>query len=185
MLKNKCLFILLRGKREGLKCGRKCGEDKCYSHKNYVAPILKHSYGSKVKVNGKVKWKCEHCEFLSVERINLRYHRCYYRKNRCLKEKYYQRLMEMSTGGKSKKCLAGVVDIVTNNFIIEIKRWTSFKNAIGQILSYSIYHPNKNKCLYMFGKQPRFKELWEYKKICRAYDIILLYDTKIDFDRFN
>lgn len=46
---------------------------------------------------------------------------------------------------------AGFIDLLTSNRIIELKAVSNWKHALGQILSYSIYYPEKEKFIYLFG----------------------------------
>lgn len=49
------------------------------------------------------------------------------------------------------KTPAGYIDLLNFDSIIEIKEFSLWKNALGQILSYSIYYPLKEKVIYLFG----------------------------------
>ncbi|MGB3405603.1 MAG: hypothetical protein WBA77_23175 [Microcoleaceae cyanobacterium] len=48
--------------------------------------------------------------------------------------------------------LTGRIDILTPSQIIEVKTVRQYKHAIGQVISYSHYYPNHEKCIYLFGK---------------------------------
>jgi len=45
----------------------------------------------------------------------------------------------------------GKIDIVTNTEIIEVKEYKLWKHALGQILVYGYYYPNKNKRIHLFN----------------------------------
>ena len=47
---------------------------------------------------------------------------------------------------------SGFIDVMTKESIIEIKEFSKWKGAMGQILSYSIYYPEKEKIIYLFGE---------------------------------
>ena len=50
------------------------------------------------------------------------------------------------------KTKAGNIDIVTPENIIEVKKISEWKNAIGQVIAYGFYHPDKKKRIHLFGK---------------------------------
>lgn len=60
----------------------------------------------------------------------------------------------------------GKIDILTDEAIIEVKRYKSWKHALGQILIYSIDYPNHKKMLYLYGTSKPRKSAWEL--ICNA-----------------
>jgi hypothetical protein len=46
---------------------------------------------------------------------------------------------------------AGFIDVLTRDTIIEIKEFSCWKHAMGQILCYSEFFQDKRKCIYLFG----------------------------------
>jgi hypothetical protein len=50
------------------------------------------------------------------------------------------------------KTEAGYIDLMNEQYIIEIKEFSKWKHALGQILSYSAFYPDKVKRVYLFGK---------------------------------
>ncbi len=70
---------------------------------------------------------------------------------------------------------AGRIDVLTNTEIIEIKRAIKWKEAIGQILADSTYHPSKQKRIHLFGKLPKnsFEEIYN---LCLEKNIKLTYE---------
>lgn len=68
----------------------------------------------------------------------------------------------------------GRIDLVTIDRIIEIKEVSKWKHAIGQILSYGTFYPDKHKAIYLFGGTLENEHI---KKICDQYDIELIYDN--------
>jgi len=79
-------------------------------------------------------------------------------------ERFYQRYLEKKYGATHSKGMFGITDIETDDKIIEIKRWDKYKEALGQILSYtSRLHskgntPNtmqKKPVVYFFGDKPK------------------------------
>jgi hypothetical protein len=47
---------------------------------------------------------------------------------------------------------SGRIDILTPSKIIEVKNVRQYKHAIGQVISYSYYYPNHQRCIHLFGK---------------------------------
>lgn len=60
----------------------------------------------------------------------------------------------------------GKIDLLTEDSIIEVKRYKSWKHALGQLLVYSIDYPNHKKMLYLYGSAKPRKSSWEL--ICDA-----------------
>jgi phage anti-repressor protein len=50
------------------------------------------------------------------------------------------------------KTLAGNIDILTVNEIIEVKKVENWKHAVGQVLIYSHYYPSYQKRIHLFGE---------------------------------
>lgn len=65
-----------------------------------------------------------------------------------------QRKLEQQTGCGHASCPAGIIDILTPETIIEIKRWETWKTAQGQLLAYQDHFPNHNMRAHFFGKMP-------------------------------
>lgn len=54
----------------------------------------------------------------------------------------------------------GKIDILTDEEIIEVKRVSGWKSAVGQILTYGFYYPNHRKRIHLFGIcSPNTKQL--------------------------
>jgi KilA-N domain len=63
---------------------------------------------------------------------------------------------------------AGFIDVLTSYCIIEIKEISKWKHAVGQILSYGIFYPEKQKKIILFGEINDMKII---QKVCDEYDI--------------
>lgn len=72
-----------------------------------------------------------------------------------------QRKLERELSGKHESCPAGVPDLVTSTELIEIKVWKNWKNAMGQLIAYHEYFPDKNMRAHFFGPFPSME-----KRIC-------------------
>ena len=57
----------------------------------------------------------------------------------------------------------GVIDILTPEEVIEIKRAVDWKNAIGQVSVYSVCFPKKKKVICLFGIVPDKKKAHIYE----------------------
>lgn len=74
----------------------------------------------------------------------------------------------------------GRIDIVTEYEIIEVKNATNWKNALGQILSYSTDSKVRdlNKRIHLFGKLNVQKNIIE--NTCNLYNVRISYDDGIE-----
>lgn len=66
-------------------------------------------------------------------------------------EAYYQRMLEVILGGGHKMLDSGTTDITTASFHAEIKKWSAWKHAVGQLLCYNADDPKDSKRMYLFG----------------------------------
>lgn len=76
-----------------------------------------------------------------------------------MKEVEYQRFLENVLDYKHKKVKYGVTDITTDNEHIEIKKWSDYKNALGQILSYNTCDRKDKLSVYFFGYMDPTKKI--------------------------
>lgn len=68
-------------------------------------------------------------------------------------EKAIQKEMCLELNGKMEvKTCSGYIDLLTDTQIIEIKEFSEWKSALGQILSYSVHYPDREKVIVLFGK---------------------------------
>ena len=82
-----------------------------------------------------------------------------------------QTRMEKELNGHTVVCKYGRVDIITNDTIIEIKKWDDHKKGLGQILGYSFYFPLYKKRIHFFGKQPTQKQKESFLEVCAFYNV--------------
>lgn len=68
----------------------------------------------------------------------------------------------------------GRIDLLNKDSIIEIKRFSQWKDALGQILSYGMFYPLKKKVIYLFGDKNVNINIDDIKKIYSKYDIELI-----------
>ena len=85
------------------------------------------------------------------------------------------RLSRSLNGNIEVPCPIGRVDIVTHTYIIEVKRFHKWKEAIGQILSYALYFPDKRKGIYLFDVPPG-QNMMEVQNCCFQNGIELYWE---------
>ena len=136
--------------------------------------------------------KCQYCDFTCTHATSLRMHKCYLERERQktrdeaiakganpdekINERFYQIKLEKETGGKSLACKAGIADIVSDDLLIEIKNWKYWKQAIGQIMVYSVYFPGRVKRLHLFGVKPDQKTIDTITEVCNSLNILMTYE---------
>lgn len=149
----------------------------CYlCKKNYKKSYLKKHID--VVHNKNKPHKCTNCEFKCSSKHNLRKHTC---NIRCvdgviINEKSIQKRLQTELNGRSKRCDAGVVDILTEDYVIEIKLWARYRQGIGQILDYGICYPDKKKRLHLFGVKPNATKIAHIGALCKSVNVELMYE---------
>lgn len=72
----------------------------------------------------------------------------------------------------------GCIDLLSDSHIIEIKEARSWKNALGQVLCYSEYYPDKKKKIILFGNTTTPLNIMQ--KVCNKYDVdIEIFNEKL------
>ncbi|AEQ32473.1 KilA-N domain-containing protein [Megavirus chiliensis] len=91
------------------------------------------------------------------------------------KEKVIQKTLQSELGGEIEvKTKYGYIDLLTDDKIIEIKSYETWKHALGQILIYSDEYENKNKCVYLFDVPNNIK-LNNIKRIYNKYNVSVIF----------
>ncbi len=93
------------------------------------------------------------------------------------KEKLIQNILQTRLSGEIEvETPFGFIDIMTNDTIIEIKCFKHWKDAIGQILAYGNYFPDKKKSIYLFDipKNTDMGYINSIKTLLEQYEIELL-----------
>lgn len=92
-------------------------------------------------------------------------------------ESYYQLKLQKQLGGEIEvKTEAGRIDLLTQTELIEVKEVLSWKSAIGQSLSYSVYYPDHKRRIHLFGvASQEYKRIVEYH--CSLHNIRVTYET--------
>ncbi len=76
------------------------------------------------------------------------------RKLRQQPEEKVQKKLEKKLNGKHQTTPVGIIDILTDTELIEIKAWSNWKSALGQVFAYGHYYPNHMKRIHFFGCPP-------------------------------
>ena len=168
----------------------KNGEDNvceyCNKLFNFASNKSRHKKGCKkkpieineqlLKLHQQIKQQQEQIEFLKQQPLNndkvnldLQYYKN--RKN----EKFYQLLLENYLGGTHKTLSCGITDVTTDSCHAEIKEWSSWKEAIGQLTCYNAVDNKDVLEMYMFGR---------YKTSCKTEVIKVATTCKIDIYEF-
>lgn len=68
-------------------------------------------------------------------------------------EKQVQQRLQHELGGFCEKITpAGAIDLLTDIELIEIKAVKDWKNAVGQVMVFSVFYPQHTKRIHLFGK---------------------------------
>lgn len=68
----------------------------------------------------------------------------------------------------------GYIDILTENLVIEVKRWRDWKAGLGQVIAYGFFYPQRERRLHLFGNPPKEKR-WDIERICLASHVSVSY----------
>ena len=94
------------------------------------------------------------------------------------KEKQIQHRLQKKLGGEIEvETDYGDIDLLTDDQLIEIKKYSDWKCAIGQLISYSKDYPDREKIMYLFDV-PDDNIIPKIKIICNDIGIKI---KKIDF----
>lgn len=78
------------------------------------------------------------------------------RSSQKIEQAVQDRLCRTFGGSKEVKCGAGFIDLLTDTEIIEIKRASKWKSAVGQILAYGNFYPSHAKRIHLFDVPQSF-----------------------------
>uniref|UniRef100_A0A6C0CBN0 KilA-N domain-containing protein n=1 Tax=viral metagenome TaxID=1070528 RepID=A0A6C0CBN0_9ZZZZ len=97
------------------------------------------------------------------------------------KEKEVQKKLHAKYGGEIEaKTPAGRIDLLTDDYLIEIKKYDDWKCALGQLLSYSYDHNDKKLIMYLFDV-PINNKIGMIKERCKKYNVyVRIYDKVTD-----
>jgi len=90
------------------------------------------------------------------------------------KEKQIQTRLQEKLGGTIEvKTISGKIDLLTETQLIEIKEYSNWKCAIGQLIAYSMEYPDKDKIMYLFDV-PDDNIMNHIKLICNNINIAVI-----------
>jgi hypothetical protein len=94
-------------------------------------------------------------------------------------ERQIQHCLWQQLGGEIEVgTLAGRVDLLTSTEIIEIKRASHWKDAVGQVVVYGHYYPSHSKRIHLFGSvHTSLRSLIE--RHCKKLKITVTWETNI------
>ena len=93
------------------------------------------------------------------------------------KEMQIQKRLQEELGGKIEvETEIGYIDLLTDDEIIEIKIGNNWKQAVGQILMYSVEYPNHNKRIHLFDIDDNIEKCKIIENRCSKYDIKVTYE---------
>lgn len=84
-----------------------------------------------------------------------------------------QKELEEETGRGHTTCKYGVIDVLTDDTIIEIKCWGRAVDAIRQVSQYSLCYPDKKKRIHLFGPRPSATQVEKIQKLCAESGIAI------------
>jgi len=92
-------------------------------------------------------------------------------------EEYYilNKLNQILNGQMEVNTICGRIDILTETEIIEVKEYKVWKSALGQILAYSYFYPDKQKRIHLFNIQKN-TNIELIIQIYKKYDVSLSYE---------
>jgi hypothetical protein len=88
---------------------------------------------------------------------------------------YRDRLAEKLKGKVEVHTKAGRIDILTDTEVIEVKRVSGWKGAIGQVKSYGHFYPNHSLRIHLFGKLTE-NRLRMIQGVCQSEGILVTYE---------
>lgn len=92
------------------------------------------------------------------------------------KERAIQERLCLELGGDMEvRTDAGYIDILTDDTIIEVKEISGWKGALGQVLSYALYYPDRRKAVAFFDvDESKHEFLSLIRKTYKKYDVELI-----------
>ncbi|WP_141684887.1 hypothetical protein [Burkholderia stabilis] len=71
----------------------------------------------------------------------------------------------------------GYVDLLLPTAVIEVKSFVKWKHALGQVLAYSSYYPDRRKIIHLYIPGAQRPELAEQLKICAEFGVDITYQN--------
>ena len=86
--------------------------------------------------------------------------------------------LQLEIGGEREvACEGGFVDLITEDYVIEVKNIKSWKGALGQVLVYGNCFPNRKKVVFLFYQTENITNEKEEFIIsnCEKYDVLVFF----------
>lgn len=98
--------------------------------------------------------------------------------SRITPEKKIQKRLAIQLAGKTEVSTpSGNIDILTATEVIEIKHFSQWKSAVGQVLAYQLHFPDKGRRIHLFGaKEINSDARKTIALVCDSLDIVVTYD---------
>lgn len=78
---------------------------------------------------------------------------------------YQANLQQLLGGRREVRCQAGIIDLLTDDYLIEVKHYKSWKHALGQLIAYDMYVKNRQLGLALYGSRPDSRIMLALEKI--------------------
>lgn len=88
-----------------------------------------------------------------------------------VEQKVRDRLKDNLGGLAEVSTPAGRIDLLTDEEIIEVKRISDWKAALGQILVYSAFYPEQDARLHLFGRRGELTKVADIEAACLAFNV--------------
>jgi hypothetical protein len=82
-----------------------------------------------------------------------------------------QKKLEKQYNAGHKDTPIGIIDILTQDELIEIKNWNDFLKGFGQCIAYGEYYPKHMKRLHFFDKPPDVNKEIAIRTLCAKFGI--------------
>ncbi|MCT7313016.1 hypothetical protein N5J06_18745 [Ralstonia sp. CHL-2022] len=69
----------------------------------------------------------------------------------------------------------GFIDFLLPTAIVEVKEVNKWKHAVGQVLAYSTYYPDRTKAIHLYGPHGQIANSEECLRVCAQFDIGVRY----------
>ncbi|WP_157381467.1 hypothetical protein [Burkholderia ubonensis] len=71
----------------------------------------------------------------------------------------------------------GYIDLLLPTAVIEVKSFIKWKHALGQVLAYSSYYPDRRKVIHLYISGDQRPELAEQIRICAEFNVDITYQN--------
>lgn len=89
-------------------------------------------------------------------------------------ERQFQSDLQKKLGGQIEvRTPIGVIDLLTEDCVIEVKNAANWKAALGQVLSYSEFHPEKKRVIALFSATVNDTDI--IRQICKKYSVEVMF----------